>query len=57
MNLTKVPTKCAKCGETKHPTKAYLALCKHYGEEWTCKACREKEPPPPMNLGKLGYLA
>jgi hypothetical protein len=47
---------CAKCGITKTPTRAYLALLKSQDQRYVCQNCREGAPPPPMDLGKMGVL-
>ncbi len=55
-NSQREPTKCSKCGIVRNPQKAYLRLLKISSLPFVCKACRESSPPPPMNLGKLGWL-
>jgi hypothetical protein len=47
---------CTKCGKLKHPTKAYLWLCKFQNQPYICQACRASMPPPPMDLGELGSM-
>ena len=45
---------CTKCGKSKRPTRAHLAILKSADLPYVCQECREKEPVPPMHLGKLG---
>lgn len=47
---------CVKCEKWKLPTKGYMRLLKLQDLPYICKTCRESQSPPPMNLGKLGWL-
>ena len=47
---------CTKCGKTKRPTRAYMALLKSKDLPYICQQCRANVPAPAMDLGKLGAL-
>ena len=47
---------CTKCGKTKRPTRAYMALLKSRDLPYICQQCRANVPAPAMGLGKLGVL-
>ncbi len=47
---------CTKCGETKLPTRAYLALLKSQDLPYICQTCRSELPVEPMSIGSLGVV-